>query len=131
MSYLARKISRAKWDRREGLDVDAIPADAVTLDLRTEGNTLSFWTIRNADEESLRRVVLALAAAADRVDRIDVVCVARDALEDRDIRFEATEGRTPVESAGRDHVDAVHLDLTRLTTIAQQIADALRKGQHR
>ena len=43
MSVLARKISRAKWEATKDLGDGEIQADAVSADLRTMGNTLSFW----------------------------------------------------------------------------------------
>ena len=41
--FLARKISRAKWPATRELSVSEIPADAVTGDLRTQNNALSFF----------------------------------------------------------------------------------------
>ena len=40
MPYLVRKVTRAKWDRRDGLAENEIPADAVTSDLRTTNNLM-------------------------------------------------------------------------------------------
>ena len=55
---LARKISRAKWDPKAGLTADEIPADAVTADLRTQDNALSFWACGSGDTRELDEVVL-------------------------------------------------------------------------
>ena len=80
MPYLSRKITRAKWERRDGLANGEIPADAVTADLRTTDNTLSFWTFEDASDEGIRATALVLATAADRVDRMDIVWVMQDLL---------------------------------------------------
>ena len=129
MAYIARKISRAKWDPKEGLTAAAIPADAVTGDLRTQKNALSFWTCADSAQHTVQAVALALAAAADRLDRIDVVWLARSAFESADIRFEPTAGNTPVADARGKHLDAIRLDLTRLGMIAEQIALAIRQDE--
>ena len=64
MSVLARKISRAKWEATKDLGDGEIQADAVSADLRTMGNTLSFWRCASASDDALGRTVLAMAAAA-------------------------------------------------------------------
>ena len=63
MAVLARKISRAKWEASDDLGEGEIQADAVSADLRTTGNTLSFWRCTSASETDLQRVILALTAA--------------------------------------------------------------------
>ena len=131
MSFLARTIARAKWDRREGLAALEIPADAVTVDLRTNDNTLSFWTCGDAREEDVRRVVLAFAAAGQRIDRVDVIWVARSAFEERSIVLRNTEGKTPILVLKGDHVDVKHLDLARFGVVATQVALALREGRYK
>lgn len=77
--FLARKITRAKWVDAH-LNSGEIPADAVTVDLRTRNNTLSFWQCGDATEEELDEAVLALAAAAQRVESIDIVWLSYDEL---------------------------------------------------
>jgi hypothetical protein len=131
MPFLARKVTRAKWEVPSDIGRQEIPADAVTTDLRTTSNTLSFWRCENAGDDELRRVVLALAAAAERVDKVDVVWIAQATLEGAGIALKESEGRTPVAEMAKKHVDALHLDLVRLGNIARQIAAALRQGQHR
>ena len=73
MPFLARKINRVKCDPQPGIAPDEIPSDAVTADLRTTGNALSLWRCAEADETSLRRVVLAFAAGFDKPNRLDLV----------------------------------------------------------
>ncbi|HVQ74450.1 MAG TPA: hypothetical protein VMT79_02820 [Candidatus Binatia bacterium] len=42
MPVLVRKVTRAKWERREELGQGEIPSDAISADLRTTDNALSF-----------------------------------------------------------------------------------------
>ena len=65
--YLARKISRAKWGAGGLLTPDEIPADAITLDLRTQGNALSFWQGGGGTKKEVEEAALALL----RLNRVD------------------------------------------------------------
>lgn len=131
MVYLARKITRAKWESREGFAAGEIPADAVTADLRTTGNTLSFWKCEPPPDDGIRAVVLALATGADRIDRMDLVWVEDDAFRANGIALNPSEGRTPVTSLHGQHVDLIRLDLGRLATVATLVAEALTRNQQR
>lgn len=51
-----------------------IAADAVTADLRTkDDNTLSFWRGESSSRHNPERAILAVAAAAERPDRLDKI----------------------------------------------------------
>lgn len=77
--FLARKISLAKWSKKSELEVGEIPADAVTADLRTQDNAL-FWRCGDGERVEIEEAALAIAAAWERVDKIDVVWLAADEL---------------------------------------------------
>ena len=76
--FLARKITRAKWDPKEELSKGEISADALTCDLRTRGNALSFWQCGNGAEAEIEEAALAIAGAGDRIDKIDLVWLSDD-----------------------------------------------------
>jgi hypothetical protein len=129
MGYLARKITRAKWEDKEGISSDEIPSDAVTADLRTRDNRLSLWSCGAAGNVELERIVLALAASSDRVERVQVIWIDEDPLRRNGISIEASEGRTPIDSLRAQHRDAIHLDWGRLGIIARSCADAIAADQ--
>jgi hypothetical protein len=83
------------------------------------------------DDAALRRAVLALAAAAERVDRIDVAWLTVASVDDNGIAHKDTPGNTPVTSLRGDHVDLVQLDLRRLGRVAELIAEAVGNGNHK
>lgn len=58
--YLARKITLSKWEARQGLSEDEIAADAVTADLRTQKNGLSFWRCCPETNGDVEKAVLAI-----------------------------------------------------------------------
>jgi len=132
MSYLARKISRAKWEPKEGLEPNEISADAVTADLRTQSNNLSFWKIGNpTNDDELCTVALALATGANRIDPVDLTWVETNNFSANGVEINKTDGRTPVKSLIKSHVDVIKLDMKRLCSVAVLVDDALGKNQHR
>ena len=128
--FLARKISLAKWSKKSELEVGEIPADAVTADLRTQDNKLSFWRCGDAEGIEINEAVLALSAAGTRVDKIDVVWLAADDLQNDGQTLQDTKGRTPVLELAELHVDVCRLDYIRLGKVAQRIVTALKEEQY-
>ncbi len=131
MGYIVRKISRAKWEPKEELGADAIPADAVTSDLRTTGNCLSFWECSDPNnQDQLKEIALALATPAnrenDRVDKIDLAWIEKEAVENEGITLERTQGDTKVAYLRSKHIDAVHLDLEKIGILAKLFACSVR-----
>ena len=128
---IGREITRAKWCKGAGLLNDEIPADAVTVDLRTSNNKLSFWRCGTYEKVLLDDLALAMASAADRVDRMDFVWMQQDELEDKSVKFVGTKGLTPVEALVDKHVDALSLDFVRLGQIARSVDNALQSDRYR
>ena len=66
-----------------------------------------------------------MAAAGDRIDKLDVVWIAeRDFAADGQ-SWEATDGRTPVAELRYRHVDLQRLDYVRLGNVARRVAAAI------
>lgn len=126
MPVFVRMIARAKWEQNPDLREGEIAADAVTGDLRTTQNRLSFWRCRAAEIVELESAALAMAASRDRLDRLELVYLDEDGIRARGLRTRATLGNTPVSSLRSSHIDVAELDLDRLGTIAGMIATAHR-----
>ena len=132
MSYLIRKVTRAKWERENNFALDEIPADAVTVDLRTNSNTLSFWQLEMpSHNDEICRIALALATAAERIDRMDLTWIDKNRVSSQGISIKPSDGQTPVKSLRGNHVDVTTLDLGRLCRVATWIDEALTQHQHR
>ena len=129
--FLARKVTRAKWREAEGISPGEMSADAVTVDLRTTGNALSFWKCGGGTQPEVDEAVLALASGAQRVDVMDVVWIARDDLETDGLSLHDSDGRTPVAELASTHVDLVGLDYVRLGRVASRVASAISEGRFR
>jgi hypothetical protein len=123
LAILTRKISRSKWEHKDGFGPDEICSDAVTSDLRTTDNALSFWRCE-VDEAAL-----ALAATLERPDKLDIAWMTEDAVREEGLLIAPTDGRTPVESLVKSHVDVERLDLVRLSKVAHLVAKAVRDLQ--
>ena len=108
-----------------------IPADAVTVDLRTQQNSLSFWRCPTDVERDIEEAALAIAAAGDRVDRLDIVWLTDEELQADGQVLEDTAGRTPVTDMAAMHVDVSRLDYVRLGNVARGIAAAIQANRWR
>lgn len=128
---LVRKITRAKWEASPLLAPSEISADAVTADLRTTANTLSFWRCDSGERHDLESAVLALAAAADRSDRMDIIYLDEQLVRDGGLALRSSPGATPVAILRERHVDVERLDAVRLGTVAAMIAAAHREKASR
>ena len=129
--FLARKISRAKWDPKDDLADGEIAADAVTADLRTNGNRLSLWRCGDGTPEESDDVVRALTASYDQVGVCDVAWIAAEELTAVGQVWEKSDGLTPVDDLVQQHVDLVRLDYDRLGRIARFISASGADGRCR
>ncbi len=128
--FLARKITRAKWNPKNELSAGEISADAVTGDLRTQENSLSFWQCGLGETAEVEEAALAIAAAGDRVDRLDLVWIAYDELLADGQSLRNTEGRTPVTDLVSRHVDVCGLDYVRLGKVACRVVTAIEENRY-
>jgi hypothetical protein len=130
---LTRKISAAKWREAGGLEATAIQADAVTADLKTQSNELSFWKADSDHDDELHETVLAFATTWERLNVMDVTWVERDAVEQEQLTVldSPDSANTPVESLKARHVDVAKLDYVRLGKVATLIQRAVRAKQVR
>jgi hypothetical protein len=127
--FLARSISTAKWKGRTYIAGNEIPADAVTYDMRTMDNTLSFWLYDPGKEGSLDDVALALASARDNIQRLDLVWLDHKQVEQMNLKIDSTRGETPAKHLQHNHRDVVGIDLVRLVDLARSVANAVTNNQ--
>jgi len=133
--YLARKIARAKWpsngNSSNRVTAAEIAADAVTGDLRTQENTLSFWTCPSGIDDDVEEAALAIAATWERLDKLDIVWLATCDIQADGHILKKTRGKTPVTDLVERHVDLCELDYVQLGKVAQQIAMAIVLKRYR
>ena len=133
--YLARKIARAKWSSESNsfnrVTAANIKADAVTGDLRTRGNTLSFWACPSGRDGDVEEAALAIAATWDRLDKLDLVWLAICDIQADGHTLQETPGKTPVADLVNRHVDLCKLDYGQLGKVAQRVAMAIVASRYR
>lgn len=129
--FLARSVSTAKWRARLHIAEHEIPADAVTSDMRTGDNTLSFWLYDPDKDGSLDDVALALASVRDHIQRLDLVWLEHQQIEQMNLKIAATPGDTPARHLQQNHRDVVGIDVARLADLARGVADAVSNNQTR
>ena len=129
--FLVRMVTRGKWSPKAGLSTGEIPADAVSTDLRTQSNNLSFWRSPTADDDDIEEAALAIAAGRKKVDRLQVVWLDYDKVQTDGQTLQDTEGRTPVRDLKTLHVDVARLDYVRLGKVADRVVEALNNNRFR
>lgn len=129
--FLTRKISLAKWNAEPELAKENIAADAVTIDLRTYDNSLSFWRCDAGTSGDVEEAVIAMVAAGDQLDKVDVVWLSDEELQADGLILKDTEGNTPVADLADRHVDVCGLDYGRIGTIAVHVVAAINSKRFR
>lgn len=129
--FVARAISRSKWEAGSAMRQGAIPADAVTGDLRTSGNVLSFWQCDAGTGPEVEEVALAIASGRDHLARIDLVWLRESDFLDGAGQLIPSEGRTPVAGLAHRHRDLKQIDYEMLGRIARAIRAAIDAGRFR
>ena len=125
--FLFRKISRVKWDSKE-FPAGRIQADAITADLRTYENALSFWTSPTHDDKTLNDIALAMVTNPEKPGPIDLVWLPHEILRKR-FTWKNTPGETMYKKMADRHIDACQLDYEALGEIARHITVAVKKHQ--
>lgn len=129
MDYLARKISRAKWESPSYAEADDIRADAITGCLRTTNDTLSFWRCHH-DQSDVAEVALALTSGpkVNKIDPIHIVLIHQDFLPTIRVKYEHSplHADTVVKDLLVRHFDAVNLTMTKIDDLASEIARNVR-----
>lgn len=128
-SQFVRKISRAKWNYQnsEGIKKKEIPADVISIDLKTKGNTLSLWKTEDDSTDNINKAVLALVTS-NKLDTIDVVWFDKKSFSKKKIVVRPSPGNTPVETLIESHFNACSLDYKRLGKVAKVIQKAIKSG---
>lgn len=127
---VVRMITRSKWEPKSEDQIGEIPADAVTGDLKTQGNALSFWRSRSNTSGDFEDVILAIAAGRDKIDKVEIVWFDKDELINDGLNLVQTDGITPIRDLIKLHADVPLLDYTRLGKVADKIASALASDQY-
>jgi len=130
--FLARKITLSKWGKSSTLSgPDGIPADAITVDLRTRQNRLSLWRCESVNDSDIKDVALALASKNTYTSKIDIAWMLEDDLTSDDHIIQRTSGDIPVQDLASNHVDLCEMNYKRLGRVADRLRIAIASGSYR
>ena len=115
--FLRKLANRAHFVRPAWLEDDDAPADAFGSFLTRDGS-LSFWAI-NEDESNLGRVIAALAAGRDYIDKLDYALVEESVFDIAGVGLRKVDGVSPDGGANQLwHQDLEGLSGRRLLMLA-------------
>lgn len=133
MRYLARKISKAKWETTSYKGQEDIRADAITGPcLRTYGDALSLWQCKQ-DRTDLAKVVLALVTRTKKpielIDKVHLVLIHESEFENDIFTLETTpeNADTDIQDLQARHFDLLNLTMTTVCLLAKKIATKVRQ----
>lgn len=127
MSLIVRKINRAKWEQSDYHNSNDVSADAITLCMKTDGNTLSVWHITS--ENDIDKAVLAMATGCERIDKMDFVIIDVGLINKNNLTLNSTPGITPVDSMVESHRNIADLTYSKLGFVKDIIVDKLKNNQ--
>ena len=118
MASILRKLDqKASFYALDWLKDYDTQADAL-WSLRTKGNQLSVWLIDD-NQSNLHRVVAALAAGRDTLDKIDYALIDEQVLDSLNIRSRKMDGLSPDGGANQNwHYDLAELSGKQLVALA-------------
>ncbi|MGE0055312.1 MAG: hypothetical protein AB7S74_13980 [Hyphomicrobium sp.] len=128
--HIARMVSLAKWEHSKGIPRNTIPGDAVN-DLRSTANALSFWRCDPASTSTMEDVVVALASARPKIEKIDILWFHVKRVKYIGVRLENNLGDTPAGNLNQHHVDVAGLNIDRIVRLARACEAAIKAGQCR
>ncbi len=119
MSFILRIIRKNRWytdDDYPWLEENEVPADTLG-DLVTQNNELSVWSI---DDElsNLGRLLAALAANRDKLDKLDYLLFSPEILNQVNIEFQKTDGLLPDIHANDWHISLLNLSAHKASDLA-------------
>ena len=127
---LARKVRLSKWEwgERPALSTEEARQSAIEADLRSTDNALSFWRCLSNREPEAREVALAIAAAGDYLQKIQLALVPEESVIQLGLEVAPTPGLTPVADLVESHVTVRFSAESQRRALAHEIRDAVVRG---
>ena len=129
MAFIFRKLDRkAAFYRVNWIRDGDVQGDAL-YDLRTSSNTLSVWMV-DEDQANLNRIIAALAAGRQTLDKLDYALIERQRLDRLGIDIAKVNGVSGDEKANTLwHQDLRGLSGARLVDLAYLMQEHAKFGR--
>lgn len=126
MSYLVRKISIGNWNV-DNPNFEDVSADAITKDLKTEGNINSWWKIDNLDD--LEMMALSIASCFELKGNVGVVAIPFETIDEK-LDIQQSAGKTAIIEYQSAHYDITNLNYRTLGILASLILKQLNNTRN-
>lgn len=128
MPFYIRKIDRAKWSKTDANTGD-ITADAITNDLATRSNQLSFWIAETEEEKDVNEILIAIMSTfTSGLDTFDIV-IFEENEKPENIDLNKSEAVTHYDQMKNNHCDFINLTLSKLDSISKVIYSKIKDGK--
>ena len=127
MAYLVRKINVNRWPDGANISLDGfeVQADAITNDLRTDNNEISWWRVDDLSQIEMVGVsfVSTLKEKANGVFRF--VAIPFDEVNEKlSIKNTPEHGITAIKAMKNEHYDIFGLNYKSLGVLADIVANS-------
>lgn len=128
MSYFVRMIRIGNWSNPDGDIITpdeyySISSDAITIDLKTENNTLSLWEIDDLLE--LKEIAISLLTSRSAPQDLFVVAIPRISV-DSDFDLENSfDGETAYIKFKNKHYNLLNLTYSKLGEFSKLVLNSL------
>ena len=125
MPKLIRQLNQKIWlDRQIAEELGGLQADALK-NFKTSENTLSVFKVdENNRQESVIRILVALACGRQSLDKVDYALFDSDIIKKLDIQFDEIEGTTPDQTVNKLHIDLKKLSGNIICELAKSIQNS-------
>ncbi len=125
MPKLIRQLNSKIWlDRQIAEEFGGLQADALK-NFKTSENTLSVFKVDEDNrQESVIRILVALACGRQSLDKVDYALFDSDIIKKLDIQFDEIEGTTPDQAVNKLHIDLKKLSGNLICELAKSIQNS-------
>ena len=113
---LARNVRNGRWTRSVSTGAVGPCADALTRDLETNNDKMSWWIADNPEI-----IATAIASTREAIANVDLALVDETDLGRLRITWEPTTGKTPYGAANEHHCDLLNLSADSVARLAKHI----------
>lgn len=125
MPKLIRQLNSKIWlDRQIAEEFGGLQADALK-NFKTSENKLSVFKVDEDNiQESVIRILVALACGKHSLDKVDYALFDSDIIKKLDVQFDEIEGTTPDHTVNKLHIDLKKLSGDIICELAKSIQNS-------
>lgn len=125
MPKLIRQLSSKIWlDRQIAEKFGGLQADALK-NFKTSENKMSVFKVdEDNKQESVIRILVALACGRQSLDKVDYALFDSDIIKKLDIQVDEIEGTTPDQTVNKLHIDLKKLSGDIICELAKSIQNS-------